>query len=351
MGSLPSSARAQTGLGSFFDANLERFAWGERTGVQFGIHIGPRGCMTNRANIMRLGTRAEALGYDILGVADHVIAPVSTTVRYPYTADGVWPGAPTGECMDTLAVLAFLAGCTERIKLLTSVIVVPHRQPVLTAKLFSTADVLSDGRIIAGVGAGWMPEEFAALGTPPFEARGAVTDEYIRAWKMLWTQDRPEMAGKYANFSNVVFEPKPVTKPHPPIWVGGESPRSLRRVAELGDGWYPVSNNAQVLLNTPERLQAGIGRMHRAVEKAGRDPSSIDIAYVWFMPPSWKARPGPDGEGRQMFSGGPDDMLADIAALEAIGVKHCIFYLQRPTIEQTMDLTERFAEDVIRKTR
>ncbi len=319
--------------------------------MQFGIHIGPRGCMTNRANIMRLGTRAEALGYDILGVADHVIAPVSTTVRYPYTADGVWPGAPTGECMDTLAVLAFLAGCTERIRLLTSVIVVPHRQPVLTAKLFSTADVLSDGRIIAGVGAGWMPEEFAALGTPPFEARGAVTDEYIRAWKTLWTQDRPEMVGKYANFSNVVFEPKPVTKPHPPIWVGGESPRSLRRVAELGDGWYPVSNNAQVLLNTPERLQAGIGRMHRAVEKAGRDPSSIDIAYVWFMPPSWKARPGPDGEGRQMFSGGPDDMLADIAALEAIGVKHCIFYLQRPTIEQTMDLTERFAEDVIRKTR
>ncbi len=319
--------------------------------MQFGIHIGPRGCMTNRANIMRLGTRAEALGYDILGVADHVIAPVSTTVRYPYTADGVWPGAPTGECMDTLAVLAFLAGCTERIRLLTSVIVVPHRHPVLTAKLFSTADVLSDGRIIAGVGAGWMPEEFAALGTPPFEARGAVTDEYIRAWKTLWTQDRPEMVGKYANFSNVVFEPKPVTKPHPPIWVGGESPRSLRRVAELGDGWYPVSNNAQVLLNTPERLQAGIGRMHRAVEKAGRDPSSIDIAYVWFMPPSWKARPGPDGEGRQMFSGGPDDMLADIAALEAIGVKHCIFYLQRPTIEQTMDLTERFAEDVIRKTR
>ena len=319
--------------------------------MQFGIHIGPRGCMTNRANIMRLGTRAEALGYDILGVADHVIAPVSTTVRYPYTADGVWPGAPTGECMDTLAVLAFLAGCTERIRLLTSVIVVPHRHPVLTAKLFSTADVLSDGRIIAGVGAGWMPEEFAALGTPPFEARGAVTDEYIRAWKTLWTQDRPEMVGKYANFSNVVFEPKPVTKPHPPIWVGGESPRSLRRVAELGDGWYPVSNNAQVLLNTPERLQAGIGRMHRAVEKAGRDPSSIDIAYVWFMPPSWKARPGPDGEGRQMFSGGPDDMLADIAALEAIGVKHCIFYLQRPTIEQTMDLTERFAEDVIRKVR
>ncbi len=315
--------------------------------MDFGIHIGTRGCMTTRDNVMALATRAEAQGYAILGVADHVVAPVTTAVRYPYTADGIWPGAPTGECMDTLAVLAFLAGCTQRIKLLTSVIVVPHRQPVLTAKLFATADVLSGGRIIAGVGAGWMPEEFAALGTPPFAERGAVTDEYIQAWKTLWTQDRPVMAGKYAQFDNVVFEPKPVSKPIP-IWVGGESPRSLRRVAEHGDAWYPVSNNAQVMLNTPEKLQAGIGRMHRAVEKAGRDPTSIEIAYVWFMPPSWKARPGPDGE-RHMFTGSGDDMLEDVAALKAIGVDHCIFYLQRPTIEQTLDLQQRFAEDVIRK--
>ena len=315
--------------------------------MDFGIHIGTRGCMTTRENVMALATRAEAQGYAILGVADHVVAPVTTAVRYPYTADGIWPGAPTGECMDTLAVLAFLAGCTQRIKLLTSVIVVPHRQPVLTAKLFATADVLSGGRIIAGVGACWMPEEFAALGTPPFAERGAVTDEYIQAWKTLWTQDRPAMAGKYASFDNVVFEPKPVSKPIP-IWVGGESPRSLRRVAEHGDAWYPVSNNAQVMLNTPERLKAGVERMHRAVEKARRDPNSIEIAYVWFMPPSWKARPGPDG-GRQMFTGSGDDMLEDVAAMKAIGVDHCILYLQRPTIEQTLDLQQRFAEDVIRK--
>ncbi len=315
--------------------------------MDFGIHIGTRGCMTTRDNVMALATRAEAQGYAILGVADHVVAPVTTAVRYPYTADGIWPGAPTGECMDTLAVLAFLAGCTQRIRLLTSVIVVPHRQPVLTAKLFATADVLSGGRIIAGVGAGWMPEEFAALGTPPFAERGAVTDEYIQAWKTLWTQDRPAMAGKYANFDNVVFEPKPVSQPIP-IWVGGESPRSLRRVAEHGDAWYPVSNNAQVMLNTPDKLKAGVERMHRAVEKVGRDPNSIEIAYVWFMPPSWKARPGPDG-GRQMFTGSGDDMLEDVAAMKAIGVDHCILYLQRPTIEQTLDLQQRFAEDVIRK--
>jgi probable F420-dependent oxidoreductase len=316
--------------------------------MEFGIHIGIRGCMITRDNVMALATRAEALGYDILGVADHLIVPVHTDVRYPYTADGVWPGAPTGECFDTIATLAFIAGCTQRLKLLTSVIVVPHRPPILAAKLFLTVDVLSGGRAIVGVGSGWMKEEFAALQTPPFEERGAVTDEYIEAWKRLWTQDRPSMDGKYARFSNVVFEPKPVSKPHPPIWVGGESGPSLRRVVRHGDAWYPVSNNAQVLLNTPERLKGGIDRLHRAAEKAGRDPASIDIAYVWFMPPTWSARPGPDG-GRQMFSGSGDDMLEDVAALEAIGVRHVLVYLQRPTIEQTLDLTERFGEDVVRR--
>ena len=286
--------------------------------MEFGIHIGIRGCMITRDNVMGLATRAEALGYGVIGVADHLIVPVHTDVRYPYTADGVWPGAPTGECFDCIATLAFMAGCTQRIKLLTSVAVVPHRPPILAAKLFLTVDVLSGGRAIVGVGSGWMKEEFAALGTPPFDERGAVTDEYIKAWIELWTKDRPSMAGKYAQFDNVVFEPK------------------------------PVSNNAQILLNTPQRLKAGIDRLHKAAEKAGRDPGSIDISYVWFMPPSWTARPGVDG-GRQMFTGSADDMLEDAAALKAIGVKHTLVYLQRPTIEQTMDLTQRFAEDVVQK--
>ena len=316
--------------------------------MEFGIHIGTRGCMVTRENVMAVAIEAEANGYGILGVADHLIVPVTTDVRYPYTADGIWPGAPTGECFDAIATLAFLAGCTQRIKLLTSVVVVPHRPPVLTAKLFQTADILSGGRVIAGVGAGWMKEEFAALGTPPFDERGAVTDEYIRAWKALWTEDRPSMHGKYVDFDTVVVEPKPVSKPHPPIWVGGESGPSLRRVAQLGDAWYPVSNNAQVMLNTPERLKGGIERMHRSAERHGRDPASIDIAYVWFMPPSWTARQLPEG-GRQMFSGSADDMIEDAAALKALGVNHLIVYLQRPTIEQTLDVLRRFAEDVVRK--
>ena len=317
--------------------------------MDFGIHIGTRGCLTTRENIMAMASNAEAGGYAIIGVADHLIVPVHTDVRYPYTADGIWPGAPTGECFDAIATLTFLAGFTQRIKLLTSVLVVPHRPAVLTAKLLATADVLSGGRVIAGIGSGWMKEEFAALETPPFEARGAVTDEYIRAWISLWTEDRPSMNGTHVKFDNVVFKPKPASKPYPPIWVGGESAPALRRAAQIGDGWYPVSNNAQILLNTPALLKAGIGRLHRAAEKAGRDPASIDIAYIWFMPPSWTAKTNADGT-RQMFTGNAGDMREDAAAFAAVGVKHLIVYAQQPTIEATLDVQQRFAEDVVRKS-
>jgi probable F420-dependent oxidoreductase len=317
--------------------------------MDFGIHIGTRGCLTTRENIMAMASSAEASGYAIIGVADHLIVPVHTDVRYPYTADGIWPGAPTGECFDAIATLTFLAGFTQRIKLLTSVLVVPHRPAVLTAKLLTTADVLSGGRVIAGVGSGWMREEFAALETPPFEDRGAVTDEYIRAWKSLWTEDRPSIDGKFVKFDNVVFKPKPASRPHLPIWVGGESAPALRRAAQVGDGWYPVSNNAHILMNTPALLKAGIVRLHRAAEKAGRDPNSIDIAYVWFKPPQWTAKAEADG-ARQMFTGSADDMLQDAAAFAAVGVKHLIVYAQQPTIEATLDVQQRFAEDVVRKS-
>jgi probable F420-dependent oxidoreductase len=316
--------------------------------MDFGIHVGTRGCFVARDNVMTLAQRAETLGYAYLGVADHLVVPAQHGDRYAYTTDGVWPGSATGECFDAIATLAFLAGCTQRIKLLTSVVVVPYRPAVLAAKLFLTADVLSGGRVIAGVGSGWMREEFAALGTPPFEDRGAVTDEYLRAWKVLWTDQRPALDGKFAKFANVVFAPKPASKPHPPIWVGGESPAAMRRAAQFGDAWYPVSNNQGVRLNTPERLEAGIANLHRAAKKSKRDPASIDVGYLWFGPPIFAPQKDADG-GRQLFSGSSADMLADAAALEKAGARHAILYLQRPTIEETLDVMQRFAEEVVHK--
>jgi len=316
--------------------------------VDFGIHFGTRGCLVSRDNVIALAQRAEALGYAYLGVADHLIVPPQHGVRYAYTTDGVWPGSRTGECLEAIATLAFLAGCTHRIKLLSSVVVVPYRPAVLAAKLFLTVDVLSDGRAIVGVGTGWMPEEFAALGTPPFEERGAVTDEYLQAWKTLWTEQQPALAGKYARFDNVVFQPKPIAQPHPPIWVGGEAPAALRRTVRFGDAWYPGSGNQKMNMHTAAGLQAGIGNLHRAAEQAGRDPASIDIGYLWFASPLPEAQRETDGT-RRLFTGSAADMLEDVAALEKVGARHVLIYPQRPTIEETLDVVQRFAEEVVHK--
>ncbi len=315
--------------------------------MEFGIHIGTRGCMADRTNMMAVASAAEAQDYGIIGVPDHLIIPETPDATYPYMASGLHPAAEHGQCFDAIATLAFLAGCTSRIRLLASIAVVPYRPAILAAKLFQTADVLSGGRIIAGVGAGWMKAEFDILGSPPFAERGAVTDEYVTAWKLLWTQDRPSMHGKYVQFENVLFEPKPVSKPHPPIWVGGESPPSIRRAARLGDAWYPSLRSQKFPLHTPALLKAGIERLHREAEKLGRDPASIDIAAT-VGSPTWQERKGEDGQ-RRMFSGSSDAMLSDAAALASVGVKHLIVSWQHPTIEQILDPLHRFGEEVVRK--
>jgi probable F420-dependent oxidoreductase len=314
--------------------------------MRFGIHIRAQGWLTRRTNLIAVAQRAEALGYDCLGMVDHVVLPRDVATRYPYTEDGIWPGTPTGECFDVLSSLCFLAGCTETIKLLSSVMVVPHRPAVLAAKMLATADRLSDGRIIAGIGAGWMREEFAVLGAPPFEARGDATDEYLRAFRALWTEDNPTLSGRYVNFANVIFRPQPL-QPKLPVWVGGESWPALRRAARFGDAWYPVSNNQQIPLNTPARLAAGVERLARTAEKEGRDPASIDVAYLWFVPVQWSEQTPADG-ARLMFTGNSSAMQDDVAALARAGAKHIIVLLQAPTREETLDRLQRFAEDVMR---
>ena len=191
--------------------------------------------------------------------------------------------------------------------------------------------MLSGGRVIAGVGAGWMREEFEALGTPPFAERGAVTDEYLQAWQPLWTHERRRCDGKYAKFDNVVFAPKPASQPHPPIWVGGESAPALRRTVQFGDAWYPVSNNQT---DPPEHAgrasEAGIERLHRVAEKAGRDPASIDVGYLWFMPADVeRADRVPTARGR-CSPAARDDMLADAAAPGEAGARHVIVLSATP---------------------
>src|SRR5262245_63497342 len=183
--------------------------------MDFGVATATRGALSTREGYCAVAAGAERLACAFRGWNAPAIVPRGIGSKYPYSEDHIWAGASAGECLDQLATLAFLAGRTERLALLTSVMVVPQRQPVLTAKMLATIDILSQGRLIVGCGAGWLQEEFEALGAPPFAERGRVTDEFIDAFKLLWTQDAPAFAGAHACFQALIFAPKPVRKPHP----------------------------------------------------------------------------------------------------------------------------------------
>ncbi len=293
--------------------------------MKYGFTLPGRGPMATPENLGIIARHGEELGYYCLMASDHIVVPNEISSTYPYTEGGEFPGSVTGESMEQLTVLAFLAGQTKTIRLGTSVMIVPHRNPVVTAKALATLDVLSQGRVIVGVGVGWMQEEFEALGLPPFQERGAVTNEYIRAFKELWTSDNPSFQGEYCSFSNISFLPKPVQKPHPPIWVGGESRPAIRRAAQLGNGWYPIGSNPQFPMGEPEALAAGMRRLSRQAEQAGRSMSDIDIIYrthQYELVPEGGAPSFSPSEERKLFTGHAEEIAGDIRRYEEMGVSH-----------------------------
>jgi probable F420-dependent oxidoreductase len=247
--------------------------------------------------------------------------------------------------MEQITLLSYIAGQTSKIRLVTSVLIVPHRNPLIAAKSLATLDLLSGGRLVVGVGVGWMREEFQALGLPPFEERGAVTDEYIRAFKVLWTEDDPHFQGKYISFDDISFLPKPVQKPHPPIWVGGESRPALRRTAELADGWYPLGSNPTFPMGTPEQLKAGMERLAGYAERFGRDPSTIETIYRTHQFELLKQAAGPD---RLPFVGDADQIAGDIRQYQDMGVTSMIWDFLRQTddLDSMLGLMEDFSTQV-----
>jgi len=225
------------------------------------------------------------------------------------------------------------------------VMIVPYRNPVLTAKALATIDVLSKGRVTLGVGVGWMREEFEALGAPEFDRRGAVTDEYIRIFKTLWTQSPASFSGRFYRFDALHSRPQPVQKPHPPIWVGGHSKAALRRAARLGDGWHPVGANAAVPL-PPSELRLLLEELYRLTEAEGRDPRSLTISYKAPVYDVGQQRL-PSGE-RRPFTGGPAQVAEDIAAFAALGVSEIVFDFRSESLAESLERMESFAP-VIRR--
>jgi probable F420-dependent oxidoreductase len=316
--------------------------------MKFGLGVPTRGPLARPAALAKLAAKAEALGFGYLSFADHIVIPRTISPNYPYSPSGEPPFPADGECLEQLTMMSYVAGITSKVRLLTSVMVVPHRSPVHTAKTIATLDVLSGGRVTVGCGAGWMEEEFEAIGTPPFKERGKVTDEYLAIFRELWTKESPSFQGKYASFSNVKFEPKPVQTPHPPLWIGGESPAAMRRAARLGDGWFPIGANPKFPLDTVDRYGAALSRLKQGIAEAGRPAAEVKLGF-WANWSYTEARKNVDG-GRHIMSDGAAGALEDIGRMTALGVETFMFQLANPNeVNATLDNMDRFAETVMSK--
>jgi probable F420-dependent oxidoreductase len=315
--------------------------------MQFGFGAPVSGPLSGPRDLARIAIEGEALGYDYCTISDHVAIPRELEAKYPYSDTGEFPGRAGGDRHEQLTAVAFVAAKTSKLRLVTSVTVVPHRPPVLTAKIISTIDVLSEGRFTWGIGVGWCREEFEAIGTEPFNERGAVTDETIAVCRELWTNENPSFTGKYASFSNIFFQPRPVQK-RVPIWVGGESGPAMRRTARLGDAWYPIGTNPRNRLDTLKRLEGGIERLKTMARDAGRDPSEVGVSYRFSQ--FGKAIPErADNGDRRLGSGDNAAITADLRALRDLGVGAVDVNFDGATADAVIDNMRRFREDVLAK--
>jgi len=313
--------------------------------MQIGFNLPVSGPMATAEVMASTAQLGEALGFDYLTLTDHIALPDTSTPGYPYSTTGEFYSPEPGHRMEQLTATAWVAAKTSKIRLVLAVMVVPHRPAVVASKMLSTIDVLSGGRLVVGIGAGWLKVEIDAVATTPFVERGAVTDEYMDAMRAIWTQEKPVFQGKYVAVDGLLVDPKPVQKPYPPIWVGGESGPSMRRAARIGDAWYPIGSNNAHLLDTLPRLQAGIARLRDLTKAAGRDPSAIGVAYRVKR----HGQPAPlatDG-CRKLFTGTVANTIEDIAAVGEIGVTALDFDFEgRDPVKSTTDM-KKFRDEVL----
>ena len=306
--------------------------------MRYGFYLPTRGQTASPEALDTLVARAEEWGFSSVMIADHIVFPVTIKSKYPYTVSGAFPGQ--GDALEQLSLMAFVAGKSRTLRLISSVMILPYRNPVVTAKMLATIDVLSRGRVTVGVGVGWLREEFEALGAPDFDRRGAVSDEYLRIFKALWTQEPASYHGEFYRFDSVRCLPHPVQKPHPPIRVGGHSKAALRRVARLGDGWHPVGANPAVPLRPPE-LRASLDDLRRLTEAEGRDFSALTISY---KAPIYDSGQGVDGGAeRRPFSGSQQAIADDIGTFAGLGVSELIFDFRSESLAESLDRMARFA--------
>jgi probable F420-dependent oxidoreductase len=240
--------------------------------VKIGLFSVGAGRAAQPEILARLAKKAEEVGFESIFAPEHTVlfAPDAYASPYPYSGDGKITGMRANtDLLDPFLALTWAAAHTSRIRIGTGICLVPQRNPLITAKQVASLDVLSGGRLIFGVGIGWLKEEFRALGVPP-ERRAARTREYVEAMKRLWTDEYSTFHGTFCDFSAVGSYPKPVQNPYPPILFGGESDPALRRSVEVGDGWFGFNVS-------PAEASRAVQRLRQIAAEVGRDFASLDI--------------------------------------------------------------------------
>lgn len=287
--------------------------------MKFGIRYCNTGRYVDPAQAVELVQAAEAAGFESAWTVEHTIIPRSYESPYPYTRDGKIPGVRENTSLpDPQIWLAYVAARTTRINLATGILILPQHNPVICAKQVATLDHMSSGRVILGIGVGWLKEEFDALGVP-FEHRGARTDDYIQALRALWSQDVASYRGQFVSFDNVYMRPKPLRR-EVPIVIGGDSKPAAIRAGRLGNGYFPARGASPELL----------GLVRQSAEKAGRDPASIEITAS--MPDNLATLP-------ELAAAGVSRVLVPVST---VGLKQAI---DRPDdLAKWRDTIDRFSE-------
>jgi len=296
--------------------------------MQFGVTIPNNWGIADPQQVLGLGPLAEELGYDSVWVMDHLFNTGYIRQRLedkPY--------------YHPLATLSYLAATTKRVRLGTSVLVLPYHNPVELAKYTATLDQMSGGRVTLGVGVGGMGEEFEALGIP-MPRRGALTNECIAIMKELWTNPNPSYRSRRWSFDNVLFSPKCLQRPHIPLWIGGSSPGALKRAATMGDGWHPSGVS-------PEEFALGRQEVRRLAAEAGRNPDSL----AWSARVEVEIGGGPSSaraSGRSRVPGeDTDQLMGAIAAYQSAGVEHLVLALNSGDVGRLTQTMERIARRVL----
>jgi len=287
--------------------------------MKLGVNLINFGPSANPSNLAGWVAHTESAGFHSLLTSDHLVTTPEVHERYP---------APFYEPLTTLG---WLAGRTERITIGATVMVLPYRHPVETARAFANLDQLSGGRVILGAGIGWARSEFDALNIEPAR-RGAMTDEYLDVIRRYWTSDRLSYDGQFVQLDDIHTAPRPHRRPHPPIWIGGSSPAALRRVVRFGDAWHPIN------LRSAWLADKGLPRLNAAAEAEGKPRPALCPRIRFRITESRE----PD-DSRYMGYGTLDQIRSDLSELEALGAEHVLLDTYCDDIERSRDVESAWA--------